>query len=323
VPYHAKWEEDGIVPRELWLKAGAAGLLCCTVPAEYGGMGLDYLFDVVVFEELWRSGASAPGFLIHTDMVATPARGAESGCPKQTREKDLPDGMTNHASDLKATRTRAVRDGDDRRQRLKVSGFQCPATKTDSHAGAKGVTLSLLSRATGPASNAPNQESLGMKACDTRNQLRQSIPLATCWAGKRGFAQITNRRRCPRRYRYGRRNGYRLYAKNAAERSAFFSQKICHPEYLPSSPAQAHRHVRVFADTHRALHGGRADPSTQRMAIHPSFTAKRTNAPSGLGLHVECPIASLSDAGWFAGGSTRSEDDHRAEWPAARIVAEE
>ena len=33
--------------------------------------GLDYLFDVVVFEELWRSGASGPGFLIHTDLVAT------------------------------------------------------------------------------------------------------------------------------------------------------------------------------------------------------------------------------------------------------------
>src|ERR1700730_2048991 len=71
VPFHAQWEHDGVVPRELWLKAGAEGLLCCTVPEQYGGMGLDYLFDVVVFEELWRSGASGPGFLIHTDLVAT------------------------------------------------------------------------------------------------------------------------------------------------------------------------------------------------------------------------------------------------------------
>ena len=71
VPFHAQWEDDGIVPRELWLKAGAQGLLCCTVPEEYGGLGLDYLFDVVVFEELWRVGASGPGFLIHTDLVAT------------------------------------------------------------------------------------------------------------------------------------------------------------------------------------------------------------------------------------------------------------
>src|SRR5271154_5287127 len=71
VPFHAQWEKDGIVPRGLWLKAGAEGLLCCTVPEQYGGMGLDYLFDVIVFEELWRVGASGPGFLIHTDLVAT------------------------------------------------------------------------------------------------------------------------------------------------------------------------------------------------------------------------------------------------------------
>ena len=71
VHFHDQWEKDGIVPRELWLKAGEAGMLCCTVPEEYGGLGLDYLFDVIVYEELWRVGASGPGFLIHTDLVAT------------------------------------------------------------------------------------------------------------------------------------------------------------------------------------------------------------------------------------------------------------
>ena len=42
-PHHAQWEADGVVPRELWLKAGAAGMLCCTVPEEYGGIEADYL----------------------------------------------------------------------------------------------------------------------------------------------------------------------------------------------------------------------------------------------------------------------------------------
>jgi acyl-CoA dehydrogenase len=79
-PFHAQWEVDGIVPRELWLKAGAQGLLCCTVPEAYGGLGLDYLFDVIVFEELWRIGASGPGFLIHTDPVATYLLSFGSGC---------------------------------------------------------------------------------------------------------------------------------------------------------------------------------------------------------------------------------------------------
>ena len=161
VPFHADWERDGIVPRELWLKAGAQGMLCCTVPEEYGGLGLDYLFDVVVFEELWRAGASGPGFLIHTDLVATYI--LSFGTEEQKR-KFLPKmvsgewigslGMTEpHAgSDLKAIRTKAVRDGNEfliNGQKVFISNGQlCDvlvlATKTDSEAGAKGVTLFLV-----------------------------------------------------------------------------------------------------------------------------------------------------------------------------------
>src|SRR6516162_7648850 len=156
-PFHAQWERDGVVPRDLWLKAGAEGLLCCTVPEQYGGLGLDYLFDVVVFEELWRIGASGPGFLIHTDLVATYI--ASFGTEEQKR-RWLPAmvrgeaigslGMTEpHAgSDLKAIRTRATCDGNDyviNGQKVFISNgqlcdFVVLATKTDSHAGAKGVT---------------------------------------------------------------------------------------------------------------------------------------------------------------------------------------
>src|SRR5260370_26209531 len=57
VPFHAKWEEDGIVPRALWLKAGAAGLLCCTVPEEYGGMGRRFPFHRGRFVEAWGGRA--------------------------------------------------------------------------------------------------------------------------------------------------------------------------------------------------------------------------------------------------------------------------
>ena len=70
-PRHAQWEADGIVPCELWVKAGAAGMLCCTVPETYGGIAAVYLFDVVVFKEMARSGFSGPGFMIHCALVAT------------------------------------------------------------------------------------------------------------------------------------------------------------------------------------------------------------------------------------------------------------
>ncbi|MEY2943838.1 MAG: hypothetical protein RLY97_1852 [Pseudomonadota bacterium] len=189
VPFHAQWEKDGIVPRELWLKAGAEGLLCCTVPEEYGGLGLDYLFDVVVFEELWRVGASGPGFLIHTDLVATYIKsfGTEAQkqqwLPKMVRGEAIGSlGMTEpHAgSDLKAIRTRAEKvknaDGTDdfmvNGQKVFISnGQMCDllvlATKTDSSAGAKGVTLFLVDTSLPGFERGQNLEKLGMKAQDT------------------------------------------------------------------------------------------------------------------------------------------------------------
>lgn len=210
VPFHAQWERDGIVPRELWLKAGAQGLLCCTVPEEYGGLGLDYLFDVIVFEELWRAGASGPGFLIHTDLVATYI--LSFGTEEQKR-KWLPKmvsgeaigslGMTEpHAgSDLKAIRTRATRDGDDfiiNGQKVFISNGQlCDilvlATKTDKDAGAKGITLFLVEGDREGFRRGRNLEKLGMHAQDTSELFFEDVRIpASNMLGEegRGFAMM-------------------------------------------------------------------------------------------------------------------------------------
>jgi acyl-CoA dehydrogenase len=210
VPFHAQWEKDGIVPRELWLKAGAEGLLCCTVPEQYGGLGLDYLFDVVVFEELWRVGASGPGFLIHTDLVATYllSFGTEeqkrTWLPKMVRGEAIGSlGMTEpHAgSDLKAIRTRATRDGDDyviNGQKVFISNGQlCDilvlAAKTDSAAGAKGITLFLVEGNRDGFRRGKNLEKLGMHAQDTSELFFDNVRIpATNMLGHegRGFAHM-------------------------------------------------------------------------------------------------------------------------------------
>ncbi|SEK16685.1 Acyl-CoA dehydrogenase [Variovorax sp. OK605] len=183
-PHHAAWESEGIVPRELWRKAGAAGMLCCTIPEEYGGAGADYLFDVVVFEEMARSGYTGPGFMIHCDLVATYVKsfGTEAQkkqwLPKMVRGEAIGSlGMTEpHAgSDLKAIRTKAVRDGDDfviSGQKVFISNGQlCDvivlATKTDSTAGAKGVTLFLVDTSLPGFRRGKNLQKLGMKGQDT------------------------------------------------------------------------------------------------------------------------------------------------------------
>ena len=210
VPYHTQWEHDGIVPRELWLKAGSEGLLCCTVPEEYGGLGADYLFDVVVFEELWRVGASGPGFLIHTDLVATYILtfGTEEQkrhwLPKMVAGEAIGSlGMTEpHAgSDLKEVRTRAVRDGDDfviNGQKVFISNGQlCDlvvlAVKTDSTAGAKGVSLFIVESDRPGFTRGRNLEKLGMKAQDTSELFFEDVRVpATNLLGAegKGFPQM-------------------------------------------------------------------------------------------------------------------------------------
>jgi acyl-CoA dehydrogenase len=210
VPFHAQWEHDGIVPRELWLKAGAHGMLCCTVPERYGGLGLDYLFDVVVFEELWRVGASGPGFLIHTDLVATYLLtfGTEQQklewLPKMVKGEAIGSlGMTEpHAgSDLKAVRTQAIRDGDDfviNGQKVFISNGQlCDlvvlATKTDSGAGAKGITLFLVESKREGFNRGRNLEKLGMKAQDTSELFFENVRVPASnmlGAEGRGFSHM-------------------------------------------------------------------------------------------------------------------------------------
>jgi acyl-CoA dehydrogenase len=183
-PHHHKWEKDQIVPRELWLKAGEAGMLCCTIPEEYGGLGLDYLFDVVVFEEMARSGFTGPGFMIHCDLVATYVNsfGTEAQrrhwLPKMVKGEAIGSlGMTEpHAgSDLRNIRTRAVRDGDhfviDGQKVFISNGQSCDlvvlATRTSAGDRQKDITLFLVDTTLPGFTRGRNLEKLGLKAQDT------------------------------------------------------------------------------------------------------------------------------------------------------------
>ena len=62
-------ERAGIVGKEVWRKVGEAGMLCATVPEEYGGPGLDFRYNSVVNEEVAYAGSSA-GFTLHSDIVS-------------------------------------------------------------------------------------------------------------------------------------------------------------------------------------------------------------------------------------------------------------
>jgi len=184
VPHHERWEDAGIVDRELWPKAGAAGLLCPNLPEEYGGYGADFLFNVVIIEEIARVGATGPGFSIHSDMVATYINAFGS---EQQKKHWLPRmaagtvigalGLTEPSagSDLKNIRTRAVREGDEyviSGQKVYISNGQlCDvivlACKTDPAAGAKGMSFILVEADRKGFRRGRNLKKIGWKAQDT------------------------------------------------------------------------------------------------------------------------------------------------------------
>ena len=122
VPFHAQWERDGIVPRELWLKAGEQGFLLPWAEEEYGGLGLkDFRYEQIMCEELARINEA--GFMIPLHSALCGPYIAEYGNAEQKArlmpgiirgETILAVAMTEPGagSDLAGMRTTAVDKGD-------------------------------------------------------------------------------------------------------------------------------------------------------------------------------------------------------------------
>ena len=68
VPNIERWEEQRIVDRETWLKAGEQGFLCPWVDPAYGGLGVDFGYSVIMNEELIRAGSSGFALPLHSDI---------------------------------------------------------------------------------------------------------------------------------------------------------------------------------------------------------------------------------------------------------------
>jgi len=123
VPHHQQWENDGIVPRDLWEKAGEMGLLGFMMPEEFGGGGVeDFRYNAVLQEEITRAGASGVGFVIHTDLVSTYLLSYANEEQRQRWLSRYAGGQSIAAiamtepgtgSDLQNIQTTAVRDGDE------------------------------------------------------------------------------------------------------------------------------------------------------------------------------------------------------------------
>jgi acyl-CoA dehydrogenase len=119
VPNVNDWEKNRLVPREFWAKAGEIGMLCPTVPEEYGGLGLDFGYNAIVDEEMSYIGVPA-GFALQSDIVCGYIETYGSEEQKKQWLPRLVSGETITAiamtepgtgSDLQAIRTSAKKDG--------------------------------------------------------------------------------------------------------------------------------------------------------------------------------------------------------------------
>ena len=161
LPRQAEWDAAGCVDRETWRKAGREGLLCTSLPEEYGGGGGDFGHCAVLIEELAAANVSGPGFSLHSDIIAPYI--LRLGTEEQKRrwlpkcasgECILAIAMSEPGagSDLKAVRTSAVLQGEEYvingSKTFISNGLNCDlvvvVAKTDPAAGAKGVSLFLV-----------------------------------------------------------------------------------------------------------------------------------------------------------------------------------
>ena len=183
-PFHAHWEEQGFVDREVWRKAGANGFLCMTMPEAYGGSDADKLYSVVQMEELARGGYSGIGYGLHNEIVAPYLLHYGSDAQKRKYLPAMASGdmigaiaMSEPAagSDLQGVKTTAIRHGDhyvlNGSKTFITNGWHADlvivVAKTDPAAGAKGTSLLLVERGMPGFETGQRLKKMGLKAQDT------------------------------------------------------------------------------------------------------------------------------------------------------------
>ena len=185
VPELERWIGQGTVDREAWNKAGEAGLLCASVPEEYGGPGGTYAHEAVIIEEMEYAGIGLNfATVVHNTIVAhyILAYGTE-----EQKLRWLPKMVTGEivgaiamtepgtGSDLQAVKATAEKDGDDwiiNGQKTFISNGQlCDLVivvcKTSRDKGAKGISLLVVECDSDGFSRGQNLSKIGVKASDT------------------------------------------------------------------------------------------------------------------------------------------------------------
>ncbi len=185
--HHMQWEQDGIVPRELFARAAGKGMLAMQVPERYGGAEVDdFRFNQIVGEEIGLAGdaGSGLGITLHNDICLPYFLEL---CDDEQKQRWLPgiaDGSLITAvamtepemgSDLAGLRTSAIRDGHayvvNGSKTFITNGINADlvitAVKTDPGQRHAGISLLVLERGMDGFERGRNLEKVGLHAQDT------------------------------------------------------------------------------------------------------------------------------------------------------------
>ena len=325
-PNNEQWEKDGIVPRELWLKAGEMGLLCFDVPEQYGGPGIDdFRFNVIMSEEQARSGANGPGFSVHTDIIV-PYLSAIAN--EEQKQRWLPGCVSGEiitaiamtepgtGSDLQGIRTSAVDKGDhyvlNGSKTFISNGINADlvivVARTDAAAGHLGFSLLVVERGMAGFERGRNLDKMGLKAQDTAELFFDDVVVPKeNLLGEEGSGFVSLMVNLPQE-----RLSIACIAAAACEailgmcldyakeREAFGRPigKFQHNRFLVAEMATGARIARVFVDDCVRLHNeGKLDASMASMAkwwtteLQNKLVDRAVQLHGGYGYMNEYPVA--------------------------------
>ncbi|WP_252501727.1 acyl-CoA dehydrogenase family protein [Sporosarcina sp. Marseille-Q4943] len=212
VPHYDEWEKDRLIPVSFWRKLGEMGFLCPQVEEQYGGLGLDFSYGVIIGEEMERVGAGLTGVGLHNDIVVPYI---ESYGTEEQKKRWLPGCITadfitgvamtepGTGSDLANIRTTAIKDGD----HYVVNGQKTFITngvngnlflvvvKTDSHAEPKhrGISLLMIEEGTPGFTKGRKLDKVGMHSQDTAELYFEDcrVPVGNLIGGEgKGFSYL-------------------------------------------------------------------------------------------------------------------------------------
>ncbi len=215
VPHDQEWNDAGLVPRELFAKAGAAGFIGMAIPEEFGGGGVDdFRYSQVIAEELQYAGvaASGLGLTLHTDIcipyflsLATDEQRARWLPGIASGELITAIGMTEPGigSDLASMSTSAIRDGDhyvvNGAKTFITNGINADlvitAVKTDPSQQHTGMSLLVLERGMDGFERGRNLDKVGLHAQDTAELFFNDVqvPVANLLGVEgKGFAHLVD-----------------------------------------------------------------------------------------------------------------------------------